>query len=178
MKLDIFKILSQYQKTSSSSTIKDTLLSMVKVSAKDMIFLAVAVGLVVVFLFGGLYELLFTTPLQKWFISSLNTILNTSPQQIANVSAHIPQNTLMQKTLGDYLRFVPNVWTPLISIVTAPIDVLLGIFVVIGATVVYFGRYIGKLIPSFSKATQGGNSLGWTLLFASLLPSAIDLFLW
>lgn len=158
--------------------LKKGLFSSLKVTAKEIPFLFIAGLLFLGLIIGGLYELFFTTPLNKWFIDILNSVLQLSPQDIVNESSQIPTNDLMQRTIGDWLGLAPNLWKQLISIIIAPIDVILGIIFIVTAVIVRLGRHILGFIPIISPFKHKVETISWTILALGLLPSALDFFIW
>lgn len=140
---------------------------------KDIGFLILAGVIILFFIGSALFELFFTTPLSRLFADVWNTVLQTSPENIVNLPNQIPQNnSLMNKTVGDWLNSIPNLWQPILSIIAAPVDAIIGIILVVLAVILRIGKRITSYVPRLSRF----GDFSWTTLGLSFSPLLLDYF--
>lgn len=125
------------------------------------------------FVLFGIYELLFKSPLASWIQGILQSILKTSPQSLVNLPNQITgSEAIMQKTVGDWLSFVPGSFSQIWAIIFSPSGAIIGILLVIFAIIVRLGC---KFIPqssNFSKVFL--KIISWVILVGSFVPLILE----
>ncbi|MEI6581140.1 MAG: hypothetical protein WCO07_03150 [bacterium] len=125
------------------------------------------------FVFFGVFELLFRSPLSSWFSGVWQTVLKVSPQSLVNLPNQITgSETLMQKTVADLLAFAPGSFDQIWAIISSPIGAVVGILLVFLAV---FIRFSGKFISSLrSSQIAFLKIISWITLGGSFVPIILE----
>lgn len=144
---------------------------MIATLKREVVFIVLAIVIVVFFVIAGLYELVVATPLNEWFSQLWQTVIHTSPQTITELPQQVFTNGLMQRTIGDWLNYIPSLLKQAAPIVIAPFDALIAVVIVGIALAIRLGRY------AFGQ-NRVAKGLSWALLASSFAPLFLDYYIW
>lgn len=133
-------------------------------------FLLTSILSLIFFVLFGIYELLFKSPLASWAQGIWQSTLKASPQSLTDLPAQIINSeSLMQKTIGDWLGFLPGTFGEIWAIISSPAGAVIGIVLVFLAMVIRLvGRFFFRSRPNFNKLIL--KIVSWATLGASFLP--------
>ena len=95
-------------------------------------FLLTGILSAIFFIFFGIYELLFKSPLASWAQGIFQSVLKTSPQSLAQVPGQIANSeSLFQKSIGDWLGLVPGSLGQIWDVVISPLGAFFGLLLVL-----------------------------------------------
>jgi hypothetical protein len=101
--------------------------------------------------------------------------MNTSPQTIVNIPKQITAgDSLMQKTVGNWLGFAPSFFEQIVSLISAPLTSILGIVIVFVAIAVRLGRHILGLFSPALLSRGFAETISWIILALSFVPLAVE----
>lgn len=159
------------QNTGIRGQLQDRASAAITTVKREIPFITVAIVITLIFIVTGLYEIIVATPLHDWFVQAWHTVIQSSPQSIADLPKQVP-NDLMTRTVGDWFAYIPSLFKQIIPIIVAPLDTLLAVIVVCIALAMRVGRFALGRIGGTAKG------LSWAMLAFSFSPLLLDYYVW
>lgn len=144
---------------------------------KDISFVMLAVFAITVYAILGIYEIFFNSPLEEWISGAWSLILNASPQSIVNMPSQITyEESLMRRTVGEWLGFVSPLLIDIVYIILAPLASIFGIIIVLIAVAVRLGMHMLGFFSFLASRKSSLRSISWIILALSTLPLLVKYF--
>lgn len=138
---------------------------------ESALFVLFAVSSIAFFIVLGLYDLLVSSPLNVWFSSAWNLIMNISPQAVIDAPKQITVGDgLMQKTIGDWLEFIPGIFEQIAIFLSVLFVPFFGLLLSIIAIVMRLGSHLLNLFSFSGLNKRFTGSLSWVILILSFFP--------
>lgn len=154
--------------------IREEILNRKKIKSDGIWFLLASILSGIFFILFGIYELVFKSPLSSWFQGIWQSTLKASPQSLAELPNQIINTeSLMQKTIGDWLGFVPGTFGQIWAIISSPAGAIAGLLLIILAVFIRLGsRFLFSQSVNIKKITA--KVISWVALGSSFIPLLLE----